>query len=146
MSRKCQLHPGFETQGRRYQKSKTGVSVAPQKGHVSSKNFRIKKKKRKKDSVHCLSHVKRCQMPKSQTAWLWMRFIKFIKVSNIMGSILRRDMKIIKLFQKNFWDVLKVFSDHHMWPQNWPHCVWTSLCNGWNARRNEFSKTEPKSP
>ena len=25
------IHPGFETQGRRQQKSKTGISVAPQK-------------------------------------------------------------------------------------------------------------------
>ena len=31
----------FETQGRRHQKSKTGISVAPQKGLMSSK---IKKK------------------------------------------------------------------------------------------------------
>ena len=27
-----EIYPGFETQGRRHQKSKTGVSVAPQKG------------------------------------------------------------------------------------------------------------------
>ena len=32
-------HPGFETQGRHHQKSKTGVSVAPQKGLMSSKNY-----------------------------------------------------------------------------------------------------------
>ena len=30
-------HFGFETQGRRHQKSKTWVSVAPQKGFMSSK-------------------------------------------------------------------------------------------------------------
>ena len=36
------IHTGFETQGRRHQKSKTGVSVAPQKGHVSSKKFKKK--------------------------------------------------------------------------------------------------------
>ena len=29
------IHPGFETQGRRHQKSKTGVSVAPRKGLCS---------------------------------------------------------------------------------------------------------------
>ena len=34
------IHPGFETQGKCYQKSKTGVSVAPQKGLMSSKNFK----------------------------------------------------------------------------------------------------------
>ena len=32
-------HSGFETQRRRHQKSKTGVSVAPQKGLLSSKNI-----------------------------------------------------------------------------------------------------------
>ena len=34
------IHPGFETQGRRHQKSKTGVSVVPQKGLVFSKNWK----------------------------------------------------------------------------------------------------------
>ena len=33
------IHPGFETQGRRRQKSKTGVSVDTQKGHMSSQIF-----------------------------------------------------------------------------------------------------------
>ena len=33
-------HSGFETQGRCHQKPKTGVSVAPQKGLMSSKNFK----------------------------------------------------------------------------------------------------------
>ena len=42
------IHPGFETQGRHHQKSKTGVSVAPQKGLMSSKRF-LKKKKKKED-------------------------------------------------------------------------------------------------
>ena len=38
------IHPGFETQGRHHQKSITRVSVAPQKGLMSSKNF-IKKER-----------------------------------------------------------------------------------------------------
>ena len=35
------IHPEFETQGRHHQKSKTGISVVPQKGHfiTSSKFF-----------------------------------------------------------------------------------------------------------
>ena len=37
-ARKGGIHPGFETQGRHHQKSKTGVSVAPRKGLMSSKN------------------------------------------------------------------------------------------------------------
>ena len=42
-ARKQGIHPGFETQGRHHQKSKTGVSVAPQKDSCPPK---IKKKKR----------------------------------------------------------------------------------------------------
>ena len=42
-------HSGFETQGRCHQKSKTGVSVAPKKGLVSSKN--IVKKTKKHDAL-----------------------------------------------------------------------------------------------
>ena len=34
------IHPGFETQGRRHRKSKTGVSVVSQKGLLSSENFK----------------------------------------------------------------------------------------------------------
>ena len=34
------IHPGFETQGRHRQKSKTGVSVAPRKALMSSKNLK----------------------------------------------------------------------------------------------------------
>ena len=37
-------HSGFETQRRRHQKSKTGVSVAPQKGLMSSKIYIYNKK------------------------------------------------------------------------------------------------------
>ena len=36
------IHPGFETQGRHHQKSKTGVWVAPQKGLMSSNFFKKK--------------------------------------------------------------------------------------------------------
>ena len=35
---KQRIHPGFEIQGRHHQKSKTRVSVAPQKGLMSSKS------------------------------------------------------------------------------------------------------------
>ena len=45
-------HPGFETQRRCHQKSKTGVSVAQQKGFMSSKIFL---KKRKNENLNgCL--------------------------------------------------------------------------------------------
>ena len=36
---KSGIHSGFEAQGRCHQKSKTGVSVAPQRGFVSQKIF-----------------------------------------------------------------------------------------------------------
>ena len=41
------IHPGFETQGRCHQKSKTGLSVAPHKGLIFSEKI-IKKKKKEK--------------------------------------------------------------------------------------------------
>ena len=40
--RKRDIHPSFETQGRRHENSKTGVSEAPQKGHVSLQNLKNK--------------------------------------------------------------------------------------------------------
>ena len=36
---KARIHPNFETQGKWYQKFKTGLSVAPQKGLIFSKTF-----------------------------------------------------------------------------------------------------------
>ena len=43
-----EIHPG-----RRHQKSKRGVSVAPQKGHVFSKKF--KKERKKEKTSHLLA-------------------------------------------------------------------------------------------
>ena len=45
---------GFKTQRRHYQKSKIGVSVAPQKGHMSFKN--LKKNKFSTFSMVIFSH------------------------------------------------------------------------------------------
>ena len=39
--RKRGIHPGFEIQDRRHQKAETGVSVASQKGLVSSKKAAV---------------------------------------------------------------------------------------------------------
>ena len=39
---KWRIHPGFETQGRRHQKFKTGISVTSRKGLMSSKTFKGK--------------------------------------------------------------------------------------------------------
>ena len=41
-ARKWGIYPGFETQSRCHQKSKTGVSVAPRKGLMSSRYFCVK--------------------------------------------------------------------------------------------------------
>ena len=40
------IHSGFETEDRCHQKSKTGVSVTPQKGTYVLQNFKKKKKKK----------------------------------------------------------------------------------------------------
>ena len=42
-ARKQGIRPFFETQGRRHQKSKRGVSMAPQKGLMSKKKIFSKK-------------------------------------------------------------------------------------------------------
>ena len=42
---KWRIHPGFENQGTYHQKSKTGVSMTPLKGLMSSKNC-LKQKRR----------------------------------------------------------------------------------------------------
>ena len=36
--------------------------------------------------------------------------------------------KSSKILKTCFINFLKLFNDHYMWPQNWPHYVWTSLC------------------
>ena len=52
------IHSGFETQGKCHQKSKTGVSMAPQKGLVSYKKiFKKIKKKNKLLKSSTLDHV-----------------------------------------------------------------------------------------
>ena len=43
-------------------------------------------------------------------------------------SILMSDKKVIKLPKNTFYRHFVVFSDDHMWCQNWHQYVWTSLC------------------
>ena len=49
-------HSGFETQRRHHQKSKTGVSVAPQKGLMSSKNLEKKKNGPSITHLHAINY------------------------------------------------------------------------------------------
>ena len=76
---------------------------------------------------------KRCQIWKSQICILWRRFTKNNKLtqwgSQILTSILMWNMKVIKIAQKILSvNILRVFSDHHLWRQNWRQYLWTSLC------------------
>ena len=41
------IHPGFKTLGKHHQKSKTGVSVAPQKGLMPSKIYKKTKQNKR---------------------------------------------------------------------------------------------------
>ena len=45
-----------------------------------------------------------------------------------MRSSLRSRVKIIQITQNIFLNILRCFDDHQMWPHNWPHYVWASLC------------------
>ena len=71
------IYPGFETQCRHHQKSKTGVSLAPQKGLVSSKNF-FKKVKNKSLSLHSKkmkeSFVERNKLSFFRREWQFVLF------------------------------------------------------------------------
>ena len=80
--------PGIETQDKHYQKSNTGVPVAPQKGHVSSKKQKTKQNKTtlpsfilrnalvsktfdcdtSQSSVHCMKTVKFTELI-ARTQW-----------------------------------------------------------------------------
>ena len=66
-----------------------------------------------------------CHVPKDVT----MDNITWHRGLQTMRSILRQNMKIIKNAEKTyFMNFLNVCSDHHMWCQNLPHCVWILLC------------------
>ena len=58
------IHPGFKTHGGRHQKSKTGVSVAPQKWLMSSKKF-LKRRMHssRMRTVHCSGHLEKGCLP-----------------------------------------------------------------------------------
>ena len=62
-----EIHPGFETQGRCHQKSKTGVSVAPRKELMSSKNLKKKKGLNNSDIVKSRNGVE----IKAEAASFW---------------------------------------------------------------------------
>ena len=72
-------HSGFETQRRHHQKSKTGVSMASQKGLMSSKNF-------KKEKEKCLKRVSFYLIYKLlylKTLWINKLQLKVVKVSQM---------------------------------------------------------------
>ena len=92
------IYPGFETLDRGHQKSKTGVSVAPQEGLVSFKKFCLKKR---------LSHI--CLCVRAQR-WYWnvfstlckSHFVKkkmFIFHHNMFG--LRKNSIVPKLLRES---------------------------------------------
>ena len=51
------IHPGFKSQGRHHQKSKTRVSVTPQKGLIYSKNSEKEKRKKKVAVSPCIERI-----------------------------------------------------------------------------------------
>ena len=71
-------------------------------------------------------------MSNSQTSGLWRRFTKKINWHNEVHTYWcqfyvryeghQNCPKILSL------KILRVFSDHHLWRQNWCQYVWTSLC------------------
>ena len=75
---------------------------------------------------------KRCQIWKSQICILWRRFTKkLIDIMRFTDIDVNFDVKYEghqncpKILSVN---ILRVFSDYHMWRQNWHQYLWTSLC------------------
>ena len=73
-ARKRGIHPGFETQGRRHQKSKTGVSVAQKKDSCPPKFFL------KKDDV------KRSKVPLTKTVLKMLHVCLICRNTEIAGA------------------------------------------------------------
>ena len=81
-----------------------------------------------------VSRFERCQMSNSQTFGLQRRFTKKTKKTDIM-RFTHIDINFDVRYEGHqncpkrlSMDILRVFSDHHMWHQNWRQYVWTSLC------------------
>ena len=71
------MHPDFETQGRHHLESKIGVSVAPQKGLMSPKNFK------KRYTVQSLQNIltkptKKRALPVKETIFLFKYLLRHI--------------------------------------------------------------------
>ena len=71
-------------------------------------------------------------MSNSQTSGLWRRFTKKINWHNEVHTYwcqfyvrYEGHQNCLKILSMN---ILRVFSDHHLWRQNWCQYVWTSLC------------------
>ena len=117
------IHPGFKTQGRRHQKSRTGVSVAPQKVRVLQK---LKKNVQNNFLLVYLpffSHMapfmlfpaskQVSQLDESEQAWqdwwhptIWKLFILFLAELFVFCFKLNRlsfDSKIVVCFQHSSW-------------------------------------------
>ena len=75
---------GFETQRRRHQKSKTGLSVAPLKGLVSSQFFLKKEKK-----LGVRKHT--CVLGSTHRLWAWQTCGRIVLTSRTSSSCLSRN-------------------------------------------------------
>ena len=83
-------------------------------------------------SHHILYLLIICQMSKCQTPWLWRRFekkeldIMRLKLYEVKFDLTcERHQNTSKTY---FMNILGGFDDHQIWPQNWPHHIWASLC------------------
>ena len=93
----CRNHSGLESQGRRHQKSKTGVSMTPQKELVS---FKVLKKK-----VTITRHNVKTLTAEFRCRYVWTKFQLFI-----WPFFSKNCVKM-----KNFWPRVNWFIDFNMW-------------------------------
>ena len=92
-------HSGFETQNRRHQKSKTGISVAPQKDMCLPKNF--KKTLVTGISVCLLRQINESNLGKTRLRnTLW--------VQNDITRIMNKILLLLYINLKRWWSVISL--------------------------------------
>ena len=85
------IHPGFETQGRHYQKSKTGVSVAQRKGP------KIKKKNEHDSFASAFSRCEQFCESRGKNLNCGILLLKYIKF-NFMIIIANDDIRSVNKY------------------------------------------------
>ena len=136
---KWRIHPGYETQRRRHQKSKTGVSEAPQKGLISSillkKEWHVELKilkRKQKTSLHHLFIIPGPALPGP----LWIQlYIPLTLCLASNRSLIVRESSTLSLHWMTF--IFRRSCELHTLLSNGP--MWFNTARQWSCGKVMFS-------